>query len=166
MSNYLRWQVRVYYSNDDVNTALYNSAGEVLLTDLDGDGIPYNTFYVSQIGWTGTPTNELAKDIGGRPYSKNRGFIDAWNLSLTPYYFEDAGNYESISGIYTNLSLISTRRHLWLHVPPSNGINVLSHGCPTTKAIKVAFETWSENINREFGTRSGQLKLARKFRID
>jgi hypothetical protein len=166
MSNYLRWQVRVYYSNDDLLPAQYNAAGEALLTDLATDGIPYNTFYVSQIGWTGSPTNELATDITGRPYSKNRGFIDAWNLALTPYYFDPTGAYESVSGIYTNLSLISTRRHLWFHVLPSNGLNVLSHGCPTTKAIKVTFEAWSESINPTAGTRSGNLKLARKFRID
>jgi hypothetical protein len=166
MSNYTRWQVRIYYSNDDLLPAQYNGLGEVLLTDLDADGIAYNTFYVSQIGWTGTPTNELARDINGRPFNKNRGFVDSWNLSLTPYYFEDAGNYESISGVFANLTLTTLRRHIWMHIPPSNGLSVLSHYCPTNKAIKVCFESWSENINPEFGTRTGQLKLARKFRID
>lgn len=161
-SIFTRWQVYVYFSNTDVSLVSYDTQGQVLKSTLDTALIQYKTINVSQIGYQFTPTNEIATDIGGRPYSRNRGFIDGWNLVLTPYYF-DTGNYYTIQEVTTDMSDITKYRHLWLYFANNDELQTM---VTNTKAVKVVFDTWNESLNNSAGTRTATLSLRRKFRID
>lgn len=163
-SVFTRWQAYVYFSNTDVNDTNYNTAGEVLKSVLDTATIPYKTLYISQVGYTFTPTNEIANDIGGRPYNRNRGFVDSWNLQLTPYYFDQTvNNYFTVQEVTTDVSDITKYRHLWLYFV---NLDELQTMVVNTKAVKVVFDTWSESINTASGTRTATLSFRRKYRID
>jgi len=163
-SVFQRWQAYVYFSNTDVNDINYNTAGEVLKSVLDTATIQYKTLYISQVGYTFTPTNEIANDIGGRPYNRNRGFVDSWNLQLTPYYFDQTvNNYFTVQEVTTDVSDITKYRHLWLYFV---NLDELQTMVVNTKAVKVVFDTGSESINTASGTRTATLSFRRKYRID
>ena len=163
-SVFQRWQAYVYYSNTDITDTNYNAAGEVLKSVLDGLSLPYKTFNISQVGYQFTPTNELANDIGGRPYNKNRGFVDAWNLQFTPYYFDqNVNSYFTVQEVTTDVSDITKYRHLWLYFV---NLDELQTMVVNNKAVKVVFDTWSEAINPATGTRTATLSFRRKYRID
>ena len=159
---FTRWQALLYYSNTDVEDVNYNASGEVLKSILDSAAILNITINISKVGYQFSPTNELAQDIGGRPYSRNRGFVDSWNMTLTPYYFEDSGNYASVLSI-TDIAVAINYRHLWLHflsIPEESTL------VTSTKAVKVVFNNWSETINNASGSRTADLSFRRKYRVD
>lgn len=163
-SVFQRWQAYVYFSNTDVSDTNYNTAGEVLKSVLDTATIPYKTLNINQVGYTFTPTNELANDIGGRPYNRNRGFVDSWNLQLTPYYFDQTvNNYYTVQEVTSDMSDITKYRHLWLYFV---NLDELQTMVVNTKAVKVVFDTWSESINTASGTRTATISFRRKYRID
>lgn len=163
-SVFQRWSAYVYFSNTDVNETNYNTAGEVLKSVLDAATIQYKTLYINQVGYQFTPTNELASDISGRPYSRNRGFVDGWNLQITPYYFDQTvNNYFTVQEVTTDVSDITKYRHLWLYFV---NLDELQTMVVNTKAVKVVFDTWSEAINTSSGTRTATLSFRRKYRID
>lgn len=166
-TNYERWLVRLYYSDTDVASNLYNASGELLRTSLSSASIPSFTFYVSQIGHQYTPTHESAFDIGGRPYSRNRGFTDAWNLVTTPYYFDASGQKYQILAVIDNIMFALKYRHLWLSFTGQN-LNDLTTSISNnnTSAVKVAFQNFSETINNSSSSRIANLQFIRKFRFD
>lgn len=165
--NYERWLVRLYYSDTDVTSTLYNANGELLRTDLTTAAIPSTTFYVSQIGHQYTPTHESAFDISGRPYSRNRGFTDSWNLVTTPYYFDATGQKYQILALVDNVMFALKFRHLWLAFTGQN-LNDLTTGVSNndTSAVKVSFQGFSETINNASSSRTATMQFIRKFRFD
>ena len=166
-ANYQRWLVRLYYSDTDVTSTLYNTYGELLRTDLTTASIPSTTFYVSQLGHQYNATHESAFDISGRPYSRNRGFTDSWNLVTTPYYFDSTGSKYQTLALVDNVMFALKYRHLWLAFTGQN-LNQLTTGVLNndTSAVKVSFQEFSETINNASSSRTATMQFVRKFRFD
>lgn len=164
---YERWLVRLYYSDTDVSSSLYNTKGEILRSDLPTPTISSTTFYVSQLGHQYNATHESAFDISGRPYSRNRGFTDGWNLITTPYYFDATGQKYQTLALVDNVMFALKFRHLWLSFTGQN-LNPLTTGVGSndTKAVKVSFESFSETINNASSSRTATMQFIRKFRFD
>lgn len=160
---FTRWQALLYYSNTDVADVNYNSLGEVDKTVLDTASFGFVTINISKVGYQFSPTHELAQDIGGKPYSKNRGFVDSWNLTLTPYYFADTGSYASVLSVSSDVASSIKYRHLWLYIL---GVQQESSLITDDKAVKVVFNAWSESINNATASRTAELSFRRKYRVD
>ena len=162
-----RWKVTMYYSDTDVASNLYNSSGEIPITNLPSIDIPRFDFWVSTIQYQYTPTNELASDIGGRSYNRNRGFTDGWTLTLTPYLFDPTGQAYQTLAVVDNIMFALKFRYLWVAYT-GDGLNALTTGVGdnATKAVKVTFNSWSETVNTSTGTRTATLGLQRKYRFD
>ena len=164
--NYLRWNASIWGAETDFLDTDYDADGQILRSKLVAVA-PAVTLYVSAINYQFTPTHELAVDIGGRPYSRNRGFTDSWNLVSTPYYFDpDGTQYADITNNSFLMSVIS-RRHLWIAFD-GQGLNNRTTGIanPLTLAVKVAFVGTSETINNASATRIRNIQFQRKFRTD
>jgi hypothetical protein len=156
---YTRWSAYLYYSDTDV--AGYDSLGQVNKTTLDSALVPYVQLYITQSGYGFAPTNELALDISGRPYSKKRGFTDGWTLATTPYYY-DSSEYFTIADL-TFVATAIKKRHLWIYF---EGPAPLATIVDANKAVKVVFESWSETLNNASGSRTAEIKFQRKYRAD
>lgn len=163
--NYQRWLVKMWYSDTDVNTAFYNSQGELLRTDLGGK--TSTTFYVSTLNHQYTATHESSTDINGRPYSRNRGFTDGWTLTVTPYYFDSTGQKYQTLAIIDNIMFGLKYRHLWLQFDGQNLVDLTTGvSSNATKAVKVIFTSFAETINNASSSRTATIQFQRKFRFD
>lgn len=163
--NYLRWKAELWSSDTDFLSTDYDVDGLILRSKLVAVGPPLN-IYISSPGYQFTATHEASVDIAGKPYSRNRGFYDTWNLQTTPYYWDPDGvQYEGIP-FSSRLMLYIQRRHLWLSFTGDGLKNTTIGFNNVNRAVKVAFISHSESINNASGTRTATIRFQRKFRID
>ena len=162
--NYERWLATLYYSDTDIDTALYNSYGETSGGNMAG--ISETPIYISTINYQYTPTHETATDIAGRPYSRNRGFTDGWTLTTTPYYFDTSGSKYQTLQLVDNLMFAIKYRHLWIKIS-GGGVNALTNGITIPSGVaKVIFISFAESINNASSSRTANIQFQRKFRFD
>ena len=162
---YQRWLANLHYSNDDVADVNYNVYGE---TDILPDTAASQPIYISTVNYQFAPTHELAVDIGGKPYSRNRGFVDSWNLTTTPYYFDSAGTAYQTLNLAKNINIALTYRHLWLSFSGQN-LNTNTTGIIKSSGaakVKVVFNQFAETINNASSSRTATISFRRKYRFD
>lgn len=162
---YQRWLATLHYANEDVADVNYNSYGE---TDLLPDTAASQPIYISTVNYQFTPTHELASDIGGKPYSRNRGFVDGWTLTTTPYYFDSTGTKYQTLALARNINIALTYRYLWLSFSGQN-LNTSTTGIIKSSGVanvRVVFDSFSETINNASSSRIATVSFRRKYRFD
>lgn len=162
---YQRWLATLYYSNTDVLDTFYNTYGEIQIADLPV-GVASTPIYISTVNYQYTPTHEIASDIAGKPYSRNRGFIDGWTLTTTPYYFDSTGTaYQSLV-LIDNVMFALKFKFLWIKFTGQN-LNPITTGIVAPgRAVKVVFNSFTETINNASSTRTAIFQFQRKYRFD
>ena len=163
--NYQRWVAKLWYASEDTSSANYNSYGE---TDILPDTAAQQEIYISTVNYQYTPTHEIATDISGRPYSRNRGFVDGWTLTTTPYYFDSTGTKYQRLTLMNNVMYALTFRHLWISFSGQN-LNAITTGITRSSGaakVKVVFNSFAETINNASSSRTATISFRRKYRFD
>lgn len=157
MAGNANWQMNIYVANADTSSTAYDTVATSSLTALTG----YATkqIAVMQLGEDADFEYFVLQDIGGGT-NGTASRRTKLTVECYPFTYNDSASTQDLTDYMDLADTIHNKRFMWVRL--TGGTRTI----PTTSghAIPVVLDSWSGQINKEYGTRILTLTFKHRFK--